>query len=76
MIYLLGIALILSYATISWIVWQGRKERTELEDRLMSITQPVALITHKAVRDDDPGDVTYVDEAREAELSPSWNPAP
>ena len=57
------------------LVYQGqlaRRERSELEDRLMAVTQPVALIQHKAHQDDTPGDVTYVDEAREAELSPSW----
>jgi hypothetical protein len=43
----------------------ARDERRELEDRLMAIAQPVALIQHKATQDNTPAEVTYVGEERE-----------
>jgi hypothetical protein len=75
MVYL-TIIVVFQAALIGYLINQSRKERAELEDRLMSTFQPIALTTHKALRDDSPGEITYVDEAREAELSPSWNSSP
>lgn len=76
MIYALIVLLVVQQALIGYVVTQARQERADLEDRLMSTFTPVALVQHKSMQDTEPGDVSYVDEAREAELSPSWSPAP
>lgn len=70
----LVLCIISSYALVAWIGHEDRKEREDLQDRLMSIAQPVALVTHDSVRSsrNTEATVSYVDEAREAELSPSW----
>lgn len=49
---------------------RAARERRELEDRFMSVTQPLALTQVDAVRrgDDGPANIEYVDEARELEL--------
>lgn len=60
-------------ATLAYVIHESRTERSELEDRLMSTFTPVAVTTYKAHQEEAGGDVSYVDEAREAELSPSWN---
>lgn len=49
---------------------RAREEREVLEDRLMAMTNMDSFILHKAQSDPEPGDVSYVDEAREWELSP------
>ena len=46
----------------------NRREREALEDRLMAMSRPDALITHKALADPEPAAVEYVDEAREYAL--------
>ena len=69
--YLLIALVALAYGVIVYQLRSAREERRELEDRLMALTQPVALIQHKALSDNVPGDVSYVDEAKEWELSPS-----
>jgi hypothetical protein len=61
--YAVGSLLLIRFMWIS-----ARDERKELEDRLMAIISPEALITHKAYEDPEPGDVSYVDERREVEL--------
>lgn len=76
MIYALTVVIVVLCVLVAYIVREARSERAELEDRLMSICQPVALIQHKAHQDTEPSNVTYVDEAREAELSPSWMSVP
>lgn len=44
-------------------------ERKELNDRIMALTDPNALMTHKAYEETTPAYVTYVDEKKEAELN-------
>lgn len=40
----------------------ARAERSELEDRMMALAKPEALILHQAQRDGTPADVGYVGE--------------
>lgn len=47
---------------VGFILWLGRQERRELEDRLMAVSQPVALISHKAHQDNSPAVISYVGE--------------
>ena len=70
----LVVCVLLSYVLIAFLVREGRMERRELEDRIMSVQTPIALMTHAGIRDREPAEVSYVDEAREAELSPAWEP--
>jgi hypothetical protein len=49
---------------------RAREEREALEDRLMALTNMDSLIIHKAHENPTPGEVSYVDEGREWELSP------
>lgn len=65
------VCVIASYVVIAFLMHEGRMERRELEDRVMSVQSPVALLTHAGLRDSSPAEVSYIDEAREAELSPS-----
>ena len=67
----LVVCIVISYVLIAFLVREGRMERRELEDRVMSIQAPAALMTHSGIRDREPANVTYIDEAREAELSPA-----
>ena len=48
-----------------------RKERASLQDRVMSVTQPVAFTAVKASEDREPARIMYVDEQKEWELSSS-----
>jgi hypothetical protein len=48
----------------------AREERETLEDRLMAMTNMDSLILHKAQAKPEEGEVSYVDERREWELSP------
>ena len=47
---------------VGFILWLGREERRELEDRLMAINQPVALIQTKAHQDNGKAEISYVGE--------------
>lgn len=47
----------------------ARDERKDLEDRIMALSKPDALITHKALTDPEPANITYIDEAKEYELA-------
>jgi ribose 1,5-bisphosphokinase PhnN len=49
---------------------RAREEREMLEDRLMAMSNMDSLILHKAQTDPEEGEVSYVDEQREWELSP------
>lgn len=40
----------------------AQEERSELEDRLMALSKPDAIILHKAARDGQPAGVSYVGE--------------
>ena len=60
---------IASTLVVLYLIREGRKERESLEDRLMALSKPDALITHKALGDDEPAKVDYVDEQREYELA-------
>lgn len=71
MIYALTVIVVLQNLVIGYLHLLAKQERTELNDRIMALSNPVALsVMPQKV---DPGEVSYVDEAREAELSPSWN---
>lgn len=52
---------------------ENRTERERLEDRLMAMSKPEALITHKAVTDPEPAEVTYMDERAEYALDKHKN---
>lgn len=52
---------------------ENRIERERLEDRLMAMSKPEALITHKAVTDPEPAEVTYMDEKAEYALDKRKN---
>lgn len=71
MIYALTAIVVVQILLIGYLLTQARIERKDLEDRVMALAQPVSLVTHRSITDPEPGNVTYVDEAREAELSPS-----
>lgn len=70
----LCVCVIASYILFAFLIREGRMERRELEDRVMSLQAPTELMTIAGLRDREPAEVTYVDEAREAELSPAWEP--
>lgn len=54
------------------LVTMGREERRDLEDRLMAIQQPVALMQTKSHQDESPpSPIVYVDESAEWNLSAS-----
>jgi hypothetical protein len=63
-----GLYVLVSGATIFYLVKTGREERQELEDRFMEMARPEAAILHKAQRDPSPAEVDYIDEDREFEL--------
>lgn len=59
LVFLLCLALVLQ----TWFLTNSaRAERRELEDRLMAVSQPVALIQHKAHENNSPAEITYVGE--------------
>jgi len=49
----------------------ARDERKELEDRLMALSKPNAMLTHAGLRDTEPAKVDYVDEEREYAITHS-----
>jgi hypothetical protein len=49
-------------AALIFVLKTGRDEREKLEDRLMALSKPEALIVHKAHDDPEPARVAYVDE--------------
>lgn len=59
-----GVNVIGSLLTISWVIYNARDERRELEDRLMALTNPESLILHKAQEDKVEASVTYIDDER------------
>ena len=63
-----GLYVVASSALIFYLVKSGKEERSELEDRVMALAKPDSIIVHKALRDQEPGSVDYVDEAKEYEL--------
>lgn len=67
---ILGICLIASLAINAATLWLMREERRELIDRVMSLSQPIALTTFKSARTPVAADVSYVDETREYDLNP------
>lgn len=66
---ILGIYVISSLLTIMWLDNQAKRERAGLENRLMALTNPEALILHRAQEEPEPAGVSYVDESREVELN-------
>jgi hypothetical protein len=68
--YVLTGIIVVQILLIGYIITQSRKERAALEDRLMALTNMDAFILHKAEEKPEPGEVTYVDEEREWQLSP------
>lgn len=61
--------LVVALALVAYSIWamlelngRARDERKELEDRLMSVCQPIPLTQVMSDRRDDYGSVTYVDE--------------
>lgn len=64
-----GLYVLVSGVVALYLVKTGREERQELEDRVMALSNPDALILHKATRDTEgPDDPIYVDEDKEYEL--------
>lgn len=70
MIYLTitaGLVIIALTVALCYILHMAREERRDLEDRLMAVTQPIALVQHHAQNNNEPGTVTYVGEGLEEE---------
>lgn len=63
-----GLYVLVSGTIICLLVKSSREERSALEDRLMALSQPQALIMHKAYEEPEEASVGYVDEGREALL--------
>lgn len=61
-----GLYVIGSITLIGYLLRLGREERSELEDRLMALSKPEALISHKVGRDPQPAVISYMDEDGEA----------
>jgi len=70
---LCGLQLVLYAATVLFLIKWGREERATLEDRLMALATPDALVAHKALENPEPGDVSYVDEKAEWNLQDGGN---
>ena len=67
---LLGVTIV-AFAVLQFAIYtRAREERRDLEDRLMALTNMDATILHKAQSEPVAGDISYVDEQREWELSP------
>lgn len=73
MTYALTGIIVVLVLLVAFIIRESRLERAQLEDRLMTICEPVAQIQYKAAEDSTPAQVTYVDEAEEYRLSVSSN---
>lgn len=71
MIYVLAVIVVVQNFIIGFQLYLAKQERSELNDRIMALSNPLALSAMPAKV--EPGEVTYVDENREAELSPSWS---
>lgn len=73
------VAVILVNGAILWrmlrlvecVLAQSRSERRGLEDRLIAMTDRDASVMVHAQENSAPAEVTYIDEAREYELSAS-----
>lgn len=64
-----GLYVLVSSVIVIYLVKTGREERQELEDRVMALSKPDAVILHKAARDTEgANDPVYVDEDKEYEL--------
>jgi hypothetical protein len=66
--YVLGVCLLASITVNYLLVLVAKAERSDMQDRLMALTEPQALVTKKALDDTEPSDIDYVDEYRELEL--------
>ena len=55
---------------IGYLVNLARRERYALEDKLMAMSNMDAYILNKAQEKPESGDISYVDEEREWQLSP------
>lgn len=67
---ILGICLVLSLVAIVYLQHEAKEERKDLEDRVMALSQPISLVTTKALQDHSPADVSYMGEDEEYALSP------
>lgn len=65
---LFGLYVFVSGYLIHYLITAAREERQELEDRLMVLSKPDAAILHKAQRDKEPAEVSYIDEDAEFAL--------
>jgi hypothetical protein len=70
LIVLIALQALITALLVDRLTKRASKERETLEDRLMAMTNMDSFILHKAQQDPVPGDVSYVDESREWELSP------
>lgn len=68
MIVLFGIYVVGSLALIGYLIRSARDERRALEDRLIALSNPVALAAVKVREDSAPGELAYIDDRRMKEL--------
>jgi hypothetical protein len=72
MIYLsvlFGLYVLATGVLIIYLLKSARQEREQLEDRVMALSKPEALITHKALTESEPAVVSYMDERAEYEVA-------
>lgn len=73
----LSVALISSLGLNAFLMWLGREERRDLTDRVMALSQPIALTMTRSFQDTSEAKIDYVDEDREYALNPpvqeSWS---
>jgi hypothetical protein len=70
LVALVAVQAILMAYLVDSLSRRAARERQALEDRLMAMSNMDAFILNKANEKPTPGDVKYVDEEREWELSP------
>jgi hypothetical protein len=63
-----GLYVLVSGAYLVYVERNARRERERLEDRVMALSKPDALVLHKAVDEPEPANVSYVDERAERRL--------
>lgn len=61
-----GLVIVAGIYIIHTLIVVGRQERADLEDRLMALSKPEALISHRVMKDPQPAEVHYMDEDQEA----------
>lgn len=67
---ILGICLVVTIVAMTYLQHEAKEERKDLEDRVMALSQPISLVTTKALQDHSPAEVSYMGEDEEYALSP------